>query len=447
MNYIQAETVGDVAIVDLSLNSSVSTFINYLNGRQGDNLRTVKFQFVQGEVPFNVQNLVPEVVGKDSAGKIKQVSGAVDIINQTAGIVKMLIPAEIYKSSGLYQEAYIRLKDSEGTVVSSVPIMFEVFANNVLVTSNVSEDYVQTIDNMIAEAAKNLADKTSNLVNELAENTAKVESQALDIKTTNDQLKQLQSDIDANNFLKKTESATLLGDIVFDGKLTSTNFSGFASTKVVTINQDSFDLNDVNVAKSYADNSVTINHVYGTNITNPVEGTSKPSFTLQTYRSGDALFQLYFSEATESIIFAKRIVSGITSATTPSFGSWTFLSGTKGWQPLTPYLTADFKRFSDIDAEPQFMKVGNLVVLRGKIATTHTISTTDSSAQFKIFSGLPFSPTVFQVVKEIGSNGRTWILNTGNNSLSLSSHMTSAGAMNDITQDLVLNLSGTLGVS
>lgn len=447
MNYIQAETVGDVAIVDLSLNSSTSTFINYLNGRQGDNLRTVKFQFVQGEVPFNVQNLVPEIVGKDSAGKIKQVSGAVDIINQTAGIVKMLIPAEIYKSSGLYQEAYIRLKDSDGTVVSSVPIMFEVFANNVLVTSNVSKDYVQTIDNMIAEAAQNLSDKTSNLVNELAENTAKVASQTLDIKTANDQLKQLQSEIDANKFLKKTESATLTGDIVFDGKLTSNNFVGFASTKVVTIKQDSFDLNDVNVAKNYADNSVTINHVYGTNITNPVEGTSTPSFTLQTYRSGDALFQLYFSEATESIVFAKRIVSGLQTLNTPIFGSWTFLSGTKGWQPLTPYLTADFKRFSEIDAEPQFMKVGNLVVLRGKVGTTHTISTTDSAAQFKIFSGLPFNPTVFQFVKEVGSNGRTWLLNTGNNSLSLSSHMTSAGALNDITQDLSLNLSGTLGVS
>lgn len=446
MDYIQAETVGDVAVVDLSLNSSASTFINYLNGRQGDNLRTVKFQFVQGEVPFNVQNLVPEVVGKDSAGKIKQVSGAVDIINQTAGIVKMLIPAEIYKSSGLYQEAYIRLKDTGGTVVSSVPIMFEVFANNVLVTSNVSKDYVQTIDNTIAEAAKNLADKTSNLVNELAENTAKVESQTLDIKTANEQLKKLQLDIDTNNFLKKTESATLTGDIVFGGKLTSTNFAGFASTKVVTIKQDSFDLNDVNVAKSYADNSVTINHVYGTNITNPVEGTSKPSFTLQTYRSGDTLFQLYFSEETASIIFAKRIVSGLTSATLPSFGSWTFLSGTQGWQPLTPYLTSDFKRFSSTDAEPQFMKVGNLVVLRGKLATTHTISTKDSSAQFQIFSGLPFSPTGFQVVKEIGSNGRTWILNTGTNALSLSAHMTSAGEMTDITQDLVLNLSGTLGV-
>lgn len=446
MNYIQAETVGDVAVIDLSLNSSTSTFINYLNGRQGDNLRTVKFQFVQGGVPFNVQNLVPEVVGKDSAGKIKQVSGAVDIINQTAGIVKMLIPAEIYKSSGLYQEAYIRLKDSDGTVVSSVPIMFEVFANNVLVTSNVSKDYVQTIDNMIAEAAQNLGDKTSSLVNELAENTAKVESQTLDIKTANDQLKQLQSDIDANNFLKKTESATLTGDIVIGGKLTSTNFAGFASTKVVTINQDSFDLNDVNVAKSYADNSVTINHVYGTNITNPVEAVSKPTFILQTYRSGDSLFQLYLNENSASIIYAKRNVSGLTSATTPSFGTWTFLSGTKGWQPLTPYLTADFKRYSDTDAEPQFMMVGNLVVLRGKLATTHTISTTNSSAQFQIFSGLPFSPTGFQVVKEIGSNGRTWILNTGTNALSLSAHMTPAGTMDDITQDLVLNLSGTLGV-
>lgn len=446
MDYIQAETVGDVAVVDLSLNSSASTFINYLNGRQGDNLRTVKFQFVQGEVPFNVQNLVPEVVGKDSTGKIKQVSGAVDIINQTAGIVKMLIPAEIYKSSGLYQEAYIRLKDSDGTVVSSVPIMFEVFANNVLVTSNVSKDYVQTIDNMIAEAAQNLADKTSNLVNELAENTAKVESQTLDIKTANDQLKQLQSDIDANKFLKKTESATLTGDIVIGGKLTSTNFAGFASTKVVTINQDSFDLNDVNVAKSYADNSVTINHVYGTNITNPVEVVSKPTFILQTYRSGDSLFQLYLNETSASIIYAKRSVSGVTSATTPSFGAWNFLSGTKGWQPLTPYLTADFKRYSDTDAEPQFMMVGNLVVLRGKLATTHTISTTDSSAQFQIFSGLPFNPTGFQAVKEIGSNGRTWVLNTSTNALSLSAHMTPAGTMNDITQDLVLNLSGTLGV-
>lgn len=447
MDYTKAETVGDVVVIDLSLKVSTATFIDYLNGRQGDNLRTVKFQFVQGEVPFNVQNLVPEVVGKDSTGKIKQVSGAVDIINQTAGIVKMLIPAEIYKSSGLYQEAYIRLKDSDGTVVSSVPIMFEVFANNVLVTSNVSEDYVQTIDNMIAEASQSLADKTANLVNELSENTAKVESQSLDIKAANDQLTQLQSDINANNFLKKSETATLTGDITMGGKLTAPNFAGFASTKVTIINQDSFDLNDVNVAKNYADNSVTINHVYNTNITNPVEGVSKPTFTLKTYRSGDSLFQLYISEVTSSIIFAKRSVSGITSATSPSFGTWTFLSGTKGWEGLTPYLTADFTRFSATDAEPQFMKVGNLVVLRGKIATTHTISTTDSSAQFQIFSGLPFAPTGFQSLKEIGSNGRTWILNPGTNALSLSTHMTSAGVMNDITSDLVLNLSGTLGVS
>lgn len=148
----QAQSQGRYAIVNTLLDTTDVTLIDSLSGRQGDNGRIVYFAIKDGNLPHNLDGQNVVLTAKDSAGKVKQISGVHDMISATGGLFSMLIPGEMYQSAGDIEEAYISVQDGAGTVISSIPVTFTVLANNILFTANASKDYIDSVQQAIDEA-------------------------------------------------------------------------------------------------------------------------------------------------------------------------------------------------------------------------------------------------------------------------------------------------------
>ena len=441
-NQIIPVTRGDgTVVVETELSITDITYIQALNGRQYvDTFRTVKFQFVKHGIPINIQGMTPQIVGKDAQDKIKQISNVVNVVSQEAGLVEMAMTQQMYLAAGPYQEAYIRLIKDDGSAYSSVPIMFNVLESGIVVTSNVEEHYIQTIDDMVQTASDNLGKKTANLDTEIKTALDKI----TDLQTAENELATrltgIKADVDQQNYIRADVAQNI--NVPWAMKdLTVDNLKATANGKVNVIKQDTYDLNDLTALKMKKNLSITTEHVYGTKIINGPEGATNPSFILQTYVSGDTIFQMYTS-LSSNLVVAKRMISGIVTLEQPIFGSWQFISGTSGLQSLVPYLTSDFTRYSATDAEPMFAQVGNLVVLRGRVTPTKTLTMPDITTTYTIATKLPVKFTNFQNVLEVGSNGRTFSLNTLNDSLTLSGHVNGAGEPEGVQAGFVLSISG-----
>ncbi|MCT0043010.1 DUF2479 domain-containing protein [Weissella confusa] len=148
----QAQSQGRYAVVNTLLETTDVTLIDSLSGRQGDNGRIVYFAIKDGNLPHNLDGQNVVLTAKDSAGKVKQISGVNDMISATGGLFSMLIPGEMYQSAGDIEEAYISVQDGAGTVISSIPVTFTVIANNILFTANASKDYIDSVQQAIDEA-------------------------------------------------------------------------------------------------------------------------------------------------------------------------------------------------------------------------------------------------------------------------------------------------------
>ena len=148
----QAQSQGRYAVVNTLLDTTDVTLIDSLSGRQGDNGRIVYFAIKDGNLPHNLDGQNVVLTAKDSAGKVKQISGVHDMISATGGLFSMLIPGEMYQSAGDIEEAYISVQDGAGTVISSIPVTFTVLANNILFTANASKDYIDSVQQAIDEA-------------------------------------------------------------------------------------------------------------------------------------------------------------------------------------------------------------------------------------------------------------------------------------------------------
>ncbi|WP_373383303.1 hypothetical protein ABZM74_000646 [Weissella confusa] len=159
----QAQSQGRYAVVNTLLDSTDVTLIDSLSGRQGDNGRIVYFAIKDGNLPHNLDGQNVVLTAKDSAGKVKQISGVHDMISATGGLFSMLIPGEMYQSAGDIEEAYISVQDGAGTVVSSIPVTFTVLANNILFTANASKDYIDSVQQAINEANSRISGLNDNI--------------------------------------------------------------------------------------------------------------------------------------------------------------------------------------------------------------------------------------------------------------------------------------------
>ena len=199
-----ADKQGRFVILDTTLAKTDATLIDELSGRQGDNGRIVYFALKDGKFPHNLTGQEVQLEVKDSAGKIKVIHGINERVSDEGGLFSLIIPAEVYQASGDVQEAYIAVVDNKGVKITSIPITFTVFENGVIISANASQDYLSSVDNMIADVDKKIDDLSAYY------NTLEGKIQSLTDAVNNKQAALLNSD---NTFNK---SLTVKGGITAD---------------------------------------------------------------------------------------------------------------------------------------------------------------------------------------------------------------------------------------
>lgn len=205
----QAQSQGRYAVVNTLLDTTDVTLIDSLSGRQGDNGRIVYFAIKDGNLPHNLDGQNVVLTAKDSAGKVKQISGVNDMISATGGLFSMLIPGEMYQSAGDIEEAYISVQDDAGTVISSIPVTFTVLANNILFTANASKDYIDSVQKSIDEANSRISGLDNNIkAQQIAYETLKTSVENLNAQIDSKQVALLNV---ANHF---TDTATFDNGII-----------------------------------------------------------------------------------------------------------------------------------------------------------------------------------------------------------------------------------------
>jgi len=223
-----ADKQGRFVILDTTLAKTDATLIDELSGRQGDNGRIVYFALKDGKFPHNLTGQDVQLEVKDSAGKIKVIHGINERVSDEGGLFSLIIPAEVYQASGDVQEAYIAVVDNKGVKITSIPITFTVFENGVIISANASQDYLSSVDNMIADVDKKIDDLSAYY------NTLEGKIQSLTDAVNNKQAALLNSD---NTFNK---SLTVKGGITAD-------LHGTADKAKTASNSDNF------AGHSYAD--------------------------------------------------------------------------------------------------------------------------------------------------------------------------------------------------
>jgi len=192
--------VNKYAIINTRLNQMNATLIEQLSGRQGDSGRVVFFALKDGDLPHDISNQKVEIIVKDAQGKIKIISTINNLISSVGGLFSMVIPSELYQSAGDIEEGYIRVSSSENIVISSIPITFKVVANNIIMTSNASKDYIDSVQKLV--------DESNDTIKILGNN---IDSQTLAFKALQNSLQNM------NEAINKQQMPTLSGSNTFSG--------------------------------------------------------------------------------------------------------------------------------------------------------------------------------------------------------------------------------------
>ena len=249
-SYVQIQTVLPVDAV---------TIVDELNGRQGDNMRDVYIQLLgQGDQPRALNGGGVDLVGRDSAGVIKQTNTAT-VINDRQGLIKLEVPAPFYQAVGEFQDAFLRIKDENGKVVSSIRVGMTVIKNQVVITQSESTLYIKTIDDLINQLKVKIDDADT-----LADTAQKTAQNLMDL------LKTYQAEVAANAVALLGKDQTWSGrqtfnDVEVDGTLAASKLAGQAMDDI---------LSSINAVPRVTTTKGTTGLVFGNGISKSNDGNS-----------------------------------------------------------------------------------------------------------------------------------------------------------------------------
>ena len=335
----QAQSQGRYAVVNTVLDTTDVTLIDSLSGRQGDNGRIVYFAIKDGNLPHNLDGQNVVLTAKDSAGKVKQISGVHDMISATGGLFSMLIPGEMYQSAGDIEEAYISVQDGAGTVISSIPVTFTVLANNILFTANASKDYIDSLQQAINEANSRISGLNDNIkAQQLAYETLKTSVENLNAQVNSKQVALLnvvnhftdtatfdkgiatpkfkadsvkaQQSHDGNTWHDLADDDAVVhknGNEILAGDKTFTDNTSFATIKSSSVKTGSVKMGDLTI--SFRQTAVGVN-VY-------MEGSFQASFGMSdTYVDGKVAVPSSIDNPQQNVVLAIISNAGIGGVTT-----------------------------------------------------------------------------------------------------------------------------------
>lgn len=218
-SYVQIQTVLPVDAV---------TIVDELNGRQGDNMRDVYIQLLgQGDQPRALNGGGVDLVGRDSAGVIKQTNTAT-VINDRQGLIKLEVPAPFYQSPGDYESAFLRVKNNEGKIVSSIQVAMTVVQNQLLLTQAESTFYLNSVDNIIEAMSSRVED--ANVMAKAAQDAAHALTQQIASYTDLVERNAVARLSEDNNWTGKNT----FKDVDVDGTLTANKLAGQAMDDILS---------------------------------------------------------------------------------------------------------------------------------------------------------------------------------------------------------------------
>lgn len=211
---VPATYTGNYEAINVNFSDDTKTIqINQLNGRQGD-IRTARIKMVQdnqsgtGTIPYSIDGLQPQIVGKDAEGHTFQISGIWNPINVSLGLFTITAPANVYQAVGLTQGAYLRLVNKDGQVVSSIPVIFDVIQDSANMANYESVTYLQSIDLVVQQllekfdGIKTVSDSASAVANQALQTAQKADDDASKLGVA--KIKQDNEFSESNTFDKDT---------------------------------------------------------------------------------------------------------------------------------------------------------------------------------------------------------------------------------------------------
>ncbi|MBX4172549.1 phage baseplate upper protein [Weissella viridescens] len=416
---------GIYAILDTTLKSQEVMWFDEMSGDYGDAGRTVYLAIKDRAAgndpkkplkPMDLTGKDVRLQGHDAQGMFKRISLSTKIDNAQAGLVQMTLPRQLYQSVGAYENAEFEVYETSGnTVISTVPVGFEVYNNHAHMVLNDSQVYVDEFE----ELKRKLESSTDDEIDMLNKKFGDLIAQVSIAKNSVEALKQLVATWTKN--VEDKAVALLNGNNQFTGKNNEFLYpvSGFMTgitNKIYTVNDSKQDVNDINKLRGLPEATTTVDY-YSNNgtLNNPMESNY---FMVETRKvTRDTAFQTITNMNLVDGEVKQRTVQAMT--TQPVFGNWYTTAKWSPWRTLVPYLSDKFVVGTTV---PQYRFNGSSVIISGDISPKETIPN-ETGGEYTLFDKLPFNFSAGQQQVQIGSGNTVFGYFTTNNRIVMQKYM------------------------
>lgn len=143
-------------ILDTTIGYDHTADVDALNGRQGDNMRSIPIAFTDDGQPHDLTDTKITLKVLDASGVVKVSDKIINLVDAKAGLVVFGVPNQIYEAVGQVQRAYFTLEDKliDGSTqtISTVNVSFRVLENGIDITKAQSSIYISALDRVISSA-------------------------------------------------------------------------------------------------------------------------------------------------------------------------------------------------------------------------------------------------------------------------------------------------------
>lgn len=228
-------------IVDLATQQpTIKPIGDYLFARQGDNRRPLPIWFQQSGQPFALDGYTVEWAQKNADGTPLVVSGTT-ISGAAVGQVVFFFPANAFAVAGTVLGHFNIRKVSDGTLISSIDLSFDVKPDNVLM--NIDTTPFMNDWETFKASIQTQTDGLRQSVTALGDSVTATQQQANAIQTSiaTNQVAKL---TDLNGYVSKSGNSTVVGD------LTADNFTLSSGSDLVTVRDGLRAINGYNTVTS-----------------------------------------------------------------------------------------------------------------------------------------------------------------------------------------------------
>lgn len=228
-------------IVDLATQQpTIKPIGDYLFARQGDNRRPLPIWFQQSGQPFALDGYTVEWAQKNADGTPLVVSGTT-ISGASVGQVVFFFPANAFGVAGTVLGHFNIKKVSDGTLISSIDLSFDVKPDNVLM--NIDTTPFMNDWETFKASIQTQTDGLRQSVTAIGDSLTATQQQADAIKTSID-TNQVAKLTDLNGYVSKNGSSTVAGP------LTADNFTLSSGSDLVNVRDGLRTINGYNTVTS-----------------------------------------------------------------------------------------------------------------------------------------------------------------------------------------------------